>query len=412
MFRIVVGLYLVWVAALALSIGCQSMRKSKTASLRPAPIKIEPAPLLARAKGNERVDRDLQPATALEPTTSLPKPRPAMAEDDSFPDLAKAVPSNPETPTHEESLPPASRPQSPTGPDQPMPLPLSPTSLPLNDPMPIATPTTADSPMPIREAPDAPSAKDPPSKLDRADEICRRAEEFNAKHPDFVCRMTRSERIQGSIRNPELMLMKLRGEPRSVHLKWLDSPNEGRECIYVAGANNGKMISRGGKGDLLLAGRTLWLDPDGSLAKSKSSQTITETGLDVISTKIRRRVDLLKRGNPSEGTLSASTGPDPFIPVLSYDWIEHLSPPGVDSDLKSGGTHLYGFRQDTGQLEVVHAFNKRGDLMYTYRFERLIPVTRWEENDFNAESLRQNRSKDDPTEPEERVVQKNDNPPQ
>ncbi len=214
--------------------------------------------------------------------------------------------------------------------------------------------------------------------------------------------MTRSERIQGSIRSPELMLMKLRGRPRSVHLKWLDSANEGRECIYIAGQNNGKMISRGGKGDLILSGRILWLDPESGLAKSKSTQTINETGLDVTCSKIRRRLDHLLAGDESLGSLSASTGPDPYLPELTYDWIEHEGPPGVDSDLPRGGVHRYGFRQDNGQLEVVHAFNRRNELMYTYRFERLIPVSRWEPNDFNVEILAGKKGKEDPA--EDRVV--------
>jgi hypothetical protein len=262
----------------------------------------------------------------------------------------------------------------------------------------------------LPEPADAPRSPEPdgvsaPNSLLRVDQLCRRAEEFNERHPDFVCRMTRSERIQGSIRSPELMLMKLRGTPRSVHLKWLDSANDGRECIYIAGQNNGKMISRGGRGDLLLAGRTLWLDPESGLAKSKSSQTITETGLDVTCAKIRRRIDRLKQGDESLGTLSASTGPDPFLPDRLYDWIDHQAPPGVDSDLPRGGVHRYGFRPDTGQLEVVHAFNRRDELMYTFRFERLIPVAQWQSEDFNVELLANKRGRGDGND-EKNVVQK------
>jgi hypothetical protein len=95
---------------------------------------------------------------------------------------------------------------------------------------------------------------------------------------------------------------------------------------------------------------------------------------------------------------------------LIYDWIEHESPPGVDSDLPRGGQHRYGFRQDNGQLEVVHAFNRRNELMYTYRFERLIPVSHWETNDFNVEILAGKKGKGEP--PEDRVVRAEDALPQ
>jgi hypothetical protein len=436
MFRIVVGLYLMWVAALGLSVGCHSFKKSKTASLRPAPIKIEPAPMLARANGSDRVDKQIETASAIDSPRSpgpdpsiesiasnapaappdLSSPKPLVAEGIPLPEkLGPDRPAPPEPVVAEEMATP---PESPRG---PAPLSVGPAAslsaeTARQDPsdLPKSVESVSNgSPAPIRE----PSAQkesntgtiDP---LEQVRQICQRGEDFNNSHPDFVCRMTRSERIQGSIRSPELMLMKLRSTPRSVHLKWLDSPNEGRECIYIEGQNNGKMISRGGKGDLLLAGRTLWLDPEGGLAKSKSSQTITETGLDVICNKIRRRLDKLGRGDNSEGTLTASRGPDPFIPVLTYDWIEHQCPPRVDTDLKSGGTHQYGFRSDTGQLEVVHAFNNRQELMYTYRFERLIPVTRWEATDFNVEALNRNRRASDPDPAEDRVVQKDGVSPQ
>lgn len=229
-----------------------------------------------------------------------------------------------------------------------------------------------------------PDAKDP---LSAVEQILSRAEDFNQKYPDYVCRLSRLERTRGPMRDPELILMKFRRHPRSVHLKWLDAPNLGRECVYVEGQNRGKMISRGGKGDLLLAGRTLWLDPNGSLARSKSTQPITESGIDVVCSKIRRRVDHLQQGDNSFGTLTYEEGADPINGENLYRWIVHQCPAGVDGDLLSGGVHRYGFLKDSGRLEVVHAFDGTDRHMYTFRFERFIPVTGLVDADFDPDQL-------------------------
>lgn len=210
---------------------------------------------------------------------------------------------------------------------------------------------------------------------------------FDAKYPDFVCRLTRTERIRNTVRSPEIMLMKFRRKPRSVYLQWLDPSNDGRATVWVDGENKGKMISRGGKGDLLLAGKTMWLDPNGSLARSKSTQPITDTGFDKTCAKIWRRYERLEHGDKSLGTLSVEVGPDPDQPGENYNWIVHQAPPGVDDDLPDGGVHRYGFRQDTGRLEVCKAYNPSGQNMYIFRFERFIPVTDLTDNDFNPDQL-------------------------
>lgn len=223
--------------------------------------------------------------------------------------------------------------------------------------------------------------------LAQVKQILEASARFDAKYPDFVCRLTRTERIRNTVRSPEVMLMKFRRKPRSVYLQWLDPSNEGRATVWVDGENKGKMISRGGKGDLLLAGKTMWLDPNGSLARSKSTQPITDTGFDRTCAKIWRRYEHLEHGDKSLGTLSVEVGPDPDQPGETYNWIVHQAPPGVDDDLPDGGVHRYGFRQDTGRLEVCKAYNPSGQNMYIFRFERFIPVTDLTDNDFDPDQI-------------------------
>jgi len=249
------------------------------------------------------------------------------------------------------------------------------------DEMPVAKSTSIDTP------PTATAIAPSGNPLAQVKQILDASARFDAKYPDFVCRLTRTERIRNTVRSPEVMLMKFRRKPRSVYLQWLDPSNEGRATVWVDGENKGKMISRGGKGDLLLAGKTMWLDPNGSLARSKSTQPITDTGFDKTCAKIWRRYEHLERGDKSLGTLSVETGPDPDQPGDPLNWIVHQCPPGVDDDLPDGGVHKYGFRQDTGRLEVAKAYNPSGQNMYTFRFERFIPVTDLTDSDFDPDQL-------------------------
>lgn len=282
-----------------------------------------------------------------------------------------------------------------------------------------ATVTASSSPAPPSAAessvqPNVDPARDgsppPPSGLEGVKVVLERAERFQEKYPDYVLRLTRIERVRSTMRSPEVILMKIRSRPRGVYLKWLDEANDGRECIWVAGQNNGKMISRGGRGDLLLAGKTLWLDPDGTLARSKSSQPITESGLDVILGKIRARVVRLERGDESLGRLAASREPDPAEPARVYDWILHEAPPRVDADLPDGGVHRYGFRTDNGRVEVVHAYDDQGQLVYTFRFDRFIPVADLSPADFDPEVVWPRRQTGREPSQHEKMVLSNDQP--
>jgi hypothetical protein len=256
-----------------------------------------------------------------------------------------------------------------------------------------------------RALPDAPA--DPLLNVEKTLAV---AEQFNQRVPDYVCRLTRTERVRGSMRDPELILMKLRGNPRSVYFDWLDHANAGRSCIWVEGHNRGKMISRGGRGDLLLAGKTLQLDPNGTLARSKSCQPITESGLDKTCAKIRRRLELLERGDTSQGTLSWSRGPDPHRPLFTYEWILHEAPPGVDEDLPDGGEHRYGFRTDDGRLEIVYAFNPQGQMMYSFRFDRFIPMPGASDSDFDPQVVWAKNPAGRAIPEEERMVREPDDP--
>lgn len=91
----------------------------------------------------------------------------------------------------------------------------------------------------------------------------------------------RQERVDGALLAPQLMTVKLRHEPFSVYMKWLDGEGiglKGRQLIYVSGQNDDKLLVQPGG----LAGRatgTLKLSFDDSRVKGESRHPVTECGL-------------------------------------------------------------------------------------------------------------------------------------
>jgi len=95
--------------------------------------------------------------------------------------------------------------------------------------------------------------------------------------PSYTAIFEREERIDGEMMAPQEMELKLRHAPFSVYMKWL-SGDKGRELLYTANENDGRMLVKlgGWKGNLL---PTLKLDPHSERAKSESRHPVTQAGL-------------------------------------------------------------------------------------------------------------------------------------
>lgn len=60
--------------------------------------------------------------------------------------------------------------------------------------------------------------------------------------PDYLVTFVRQERVSNSLLNRETIEMKVRHSPFQVYMKWMDGGDIGREVLYRAGENDGKMI--------------------------------------------------------------------------------------------------------------------------------------------------------------------------
>lgn len=121
---------------------------------------------------------------------------------------------------------------------------------------------------------------------------------------DYTCRIAKRERIKGELGQLEYMDAKIRNrkvvdgkivQPLSVYLKFVGPKNvEGREVVWVEGANNNKLRAHEGG----VSGRFLpsvWLDPDGPLAMRGQLHPIYDIGIENLVLKLIERGEREKK---------------------------------------------------------------------------------------------------------------------
>jgi hypothetical protein len=129
-------------------------------------------------------------------------------------------------------------------------------------------------PAPRPTPPPSIAAPDPIAQALQAIADCRTR---FASVQDYTCIFHKRERIGGRLSSPHIMMMKCRTNPNSIYFKFYQ-PNKGREAIYVAGRNHGKVVAHDVGIGKLLAG-TMHLDPRGSMAMEDNRHPVTEAGI-------------------------------------------------------------------------------------------------------------------------------------
>lgn len=128
------------------------------------------------------------------------------------------------------------------------------------------------------------AARTPPARLTQPEDPITQAKRMiaesrqrYAKLHDYTCTFFKRERIDGRMTPQYVMQMKARTRPSSIYFRFA-RPNSGREAIYVAGKNGGRVIVHDVGLGKLIAG-TLNLDPRSSRAMEDNRHPITEAGL-------------------------------------------------------------------------------------------------------------------------------------
>ena len=128
--------------------------------------------------------------------------------------------------------------------------------------------------------------------------------EINKKIVDYTCSVVRRERIQGKLRPYEFLNAKVRHElltgqdtnnptvetPFSVYLRFSRPASVvGREALYVAGRNAGKVFVR--RGGQRMAYLSSYIKPDSRIAMKENRYTITDIGFKLL---IERLIEVME----------------------------------------------------------------------------------------------------------------------
>lgn len=146
-----------------------------------------------------------------------------------------------------------------------------------------------DEPQPSAEPQPPQAPAQPPQKhpLAPAIDIAKQGlTTIDANIKDYSCTLIKREQIDDKVGEHEYIFMKVRHDPFSVYMYFLGPANiKGRECIYVAGRNEGKMTAHEGglKGKLI---PTVDLDPSGFIAMRGQRYPITEVGVRTLTARL------------------------------------------------------------------------------------------------------------------------------
>jgi hypothetical protein len=143
----------------------------------------------------------------------------------------------------------------------------------------------APEPLPKIDPPPPPVAKETPatpvarSEDSLVRQLTNKAMEKEKSLNSYICRLRRREQASGKTEPMEVIMLKYRRSPLSIHFKWLGDENKGRELIYVKGQYDNKIQVLTGQGDWLGPGRYMQFAPDSELLKSRSRYPIQEAGI-------------------------------------------------------------------------------------------------------------------------------------
>ena len=96
---------------------------------------------------------------------------------------------------------------------------------------------------------------------------------------DYTATLIKRERIGNTLGEDQYIALKVRHKPFSVYLNFLSPASvRGQECLYIDGANNGKMWAHGTGMQEKLFG-TVSLPPDGNMAMRGQRYPLTQIGI-------------------------------------------------------------------------------------------------------------------------------------
>jgi hypothetical protein len=236
--------------------------------------------------------------------------------------------------------------------------------------------------------------EDPPDKLPgnplvELRRICKQAHDSYAACDSYIVRLRRREQIAGRDHAEELLSLKFRKQPFSVHLKWLGQEGKGREAIFVKGMYDNKIHTLLADGDLfpLPGGKRMALAPDNPLVVAASRHSITEAGIGETIERFTKLVEASARQDESKPVLTFMGRR--MRPEFSHSLLATLQiiPGGHDSALPRGGQRLWFFDPKTHLPALIITRDDHDHIVEYYCYDRYQLGVKLDDEDFNPDKL-------------------------
>lgn len=136
---------------------------------------------------------------------------------------------------------------------------------------------------------------------------------------DYSCTFVKRERVDGELGEQQYILLKVMHQPFSVYMSFL-KPFAGREVVYVAGQNEGKLVALD-VGVKRYLGK-MQLDPEGALAMKGQKRPITSIGIRNLTEKLIKLAEAELKFAECEVT----TNPDTKINTRKATMVQIVHP--------------------------------------------------------------------------------------
>lgn len=248
-----------------------------------------------------------------------------------------------------------------------------------DDPPPKITPP----PMPEIPAKTTAASKDA-STLRR---LAAKAVEQERYLDSYHVRLRRRERSKSGAGETEIMMLKYRRAPLSVHMKWLGDVASGREILYVKGKYENKVHILTGRGDLFRLHTHLAFAPDSAIVRSKFRYDLQDAGINGMIARFTAALEAADKNPAAAGALSYLGRKQRSEFPAEMDAIEHNLPPGFDSLLPQGGIRNVYFDVATGLPMILQTFDRNQQEVEYYCFDRLQAPAALDDADFDPAIL-------------------------
>lgn len=232
------------------------------------------------------------------------------------------------------------------------------------------------------------SFQTPSTPEDPARKLFVEAREAYSKLPSYIARLRRREFASGKQRAEEIIQIRFRESPWSVHFKWLGEEGRGREIVYVQGQYENKLHILTANNDipLVAGGKRMSFALDSPLVKSASRYPITDAGIGKMIERYGKLLDTAAQPNSGTSVKSLGQVQRPEYPT-PLDGVECTLPPGFAPEVPQGGKRLYFF-DPTSHLPVVSiTLDTAGTEVDFACFDRFQCDIRLDEQDFNPDKL-------------------------